>query len=119
LSDLLQYVVLILELIHVVIGVFGIPIKRMSKGASLLRSILLCWGLLVLWGLIWIVVLPLALLPFGRHVVMLFPEGHGMFAIVVLGWVPSVLVCSIGSFIIEIKNRNKTELPEKSPQTTD
>jgi hypothetical protein len=119
LSDLLQYVVLVLELIYIVIGVFGIPIRRISKGGRLLQSILLCWGLLVLWGLIWVVVLPLVLSPFGKHIVLLFPEGHGMFAIVVLGWVPSVLVCSIASFITEIKNRNRTELLEKPPQATD
>lgn len=107
-SNSLQYVVLILELIHIVIGVFGIPIRRISKRGRLLQNILLCWGLLFLWGLIWIVVFPLALSPFGKHIVMLFPEGHCAFAIVVLGWLPSVLVCSIASFIIEVKNSKKT-----------
>jgi len=84
-----------------------------------LQNILLCWGLLVLWGLIWIIALPLALSPFGKHIIMLFPEGQCMFAIVVLGWVPSVLVCSVASFIIEIRNSRKTELRDNSLETAD
>jgi small neutral amino acid transporter SnatA (MarC family) len=42
----LQIIILVLEFIHLVFGVFGIPIYRMRKGGGLFVSTLLCWGLM-------------------------------------------------------------------------
>jgi len=41
----LQVFILILEGIHFVFGVFGIPLYRMRKGAGLFAGTMLCWGL--------------------------------------------------------------------------
>lgn len=53
-----QVIILILEVIHLIFGVFGIPIYRMSKGGKLLPNILLCWGVYILWAVIWCIILP-------------------------------------------------------------
>lgn len=47
---ILQIVILVLGGIHVVFGVFGIPLYRMRNGAGLFESTLLCWGLEIIWA---------------------------------------------------------------------
>lgn len=96
-----QYLVLGLEAAHIIVGVFGIPIRRIWKGGGLFPNILLCWGLFVLWGVVWCIGLPLILSPFGNDIVLLFPESYAVAAILVVGLLPCTLICSIAFGIIE------------------
>ena len=101
----MQIVILILEGIHLVFGVFGIPIYRMRKGAGLLGSILLCWGLHIIWGLVWCLILPAIVVPFSKAVFLMFPEVTGLPFIVVFSWLPSLLVCTIAYGIVDLLKR--------------
>lgn len=109
-NGVLQIAVIIAEGVHLVLGVFGVAIYRIYKGGDLFSSILLCWGLCILLGVIWCIVLPVVLLPFGKEVVLLFPEAIGAPALVFAGWIPCVLVCAIASGVITVvKRREKSE----------
>jgi len=96
----LQIVILILEGIHLVFGVFAIPIYRMRKGKGLFGSILLCWGLEIIWAFTWCLILPAVVSPFGKEFCLLFPEAIGVGFVVVLGCIPSVFVCTIAYGIV-------------------
>ena len=85
---------------HIIFGVFAIPIYRICKGGGLFKSIILCWGLYILWGVVWCVLLPAIMLRFSDEALMLFPESIGVPAIILTGFIPSALVCSIAYAIV-------------------
>ena len=109
-----QIIILILEGIHLVFGVFGIPIQRMRKGGGLFGSILLCWGLYIIWGLVWCLILPAIVSPFSKAVFLMFPEVTGLPFIVVFGCLPSVLVCTIAHGIVRpLKRRSPSQATDE------
>lgn len=103
----LQVIVLILQLVHLIVGVFGIPVYKIYKGGNLISNILLCWGLYVLWAVAWCVILPALFLPLGKNIYSLFPEAVGVGLIVFLGWIPSVICFAFAYAIIKIVAVNK------------
>ena len=112
----MQTIILILEFIHIILGVFGIPIYRMSRGGKLFSNFLLCWGLYIFWAIFWCILLPLIcsiILPLilehpNKHVFSLFPEATGVPGIIFIGWIPSIIVCSIAYIVIyTIKKRKR------------
>ncbi len=104
----LQIIILILEGIHLVFGVFGIPIYRMRKGGGLFGNVLLCWGLYIIWAFTWCVILPLIVRLFSKELCLLFPEAIGVPFVVVLGCIPSVFVCTIAYGIVHPIKRDST-----------
>lgn len=103
-----QIIILILEGIHLVFGVFGISIQRMRNGGGLFGSILLCWGLEIAWAFTWSVILPVIVYPFSKEAHLLFPEATGVPFIVVFGGIPSTLVCTIAYGIVHPIERKTT-----------
>ena len=113
----LQIVILILELLHIVFGVFAIPIYRMHKGGSVFVNTLLCWGLWIVWAFTWCIILPAAIYPYNPEMLKLFPEAIGVPPLVILAWAPSLLVCSIAHGIISvIKRQSKPTTADQAPQ---
>ena len=110
----MQAIIIILEFIHIVFGVFAIPIYRMWKGGTLDTNILLCWGLYILWAFIWCVILPVLCLQFSKELFFLFPESYGVVAIVFVGWIPSIFICSIAYAIIAVIKKRKCTLKVSS-----
>ena len=111
-NGILQVVILAAQGIHLVFGVFGVAIYRMYKGGGLLSSILLCWGLYIVWAVVWCIVLPAAALYFSKEIFLLFPEVIGVPVIVFAGWLPCMLVCSIACGVISMVRPGKK--PEAS-----
>lgn len=108
----LQIIILILESIHLALGVFGIPIYRMYKGGGLFVSTMLCWGLEIIWAFTWCVILPAIVSPYSKEVFLLFPDAIGVFPIAVLGCIPSVFVCTIAYGIVHpIRRRSTSRMP--------
>lgn len=113
----LQIIILMLECVHLVLGVFGIPIYRISRGGSVFVSTLLCWGLWIVWAFTWCVILPAAVCLWSREVIRYFPEAIGLPPLILLAWVPSLLICSIARAIISvIKRRSKSGAAGQTPQ---
>jgi len=106
-NGILHVVILAVQGIHLVLGVFGVAIYRIYKGGGLFSNILLCWGLCILWAIIWCIALPIVFLPFGKGIVLLFPEAIGVPVIVFTGWLPCVLVCVIARAVRAIVNRGQ------------
>jgi hypothetical protein len=67
-----------------------------------LTSILLCWGLNILWAFIWCIILPGIALHWSHDLFMKFPEAIGVFPIIITGWLPSLVVCTVAYAIIRI-----------------
>ena len=115
----LQIIILIFEAIHIVLGVFAIPIYRMYKGGSLLINTLLCWGLWIIWAFTWCVILLGIVYPYSRETLKFFPEAIGVPAIIVMGWVPSLLVCLLACGIISvIKRESRSGAADRAPGQT-
>jgi hypothetical protein len=113
----LQIIVLILELVHLVFGVFGIPIYRMYKGGGVFVSTLLCWGLYIIWAFTWCVILPAIVYPYSKEVFGLFPDAIRVPFIIVLGCVPSLLVCSIAYGVIRAtRPERKAQINNGGPE---
>lgn len=121
-DNLLQIIILVVQIIHIVFGVFGISIYRMAKGGGLFGNIGLCWGLMFFWGIIWCVILPAIFLPLGKEIFLMFPDAQGVPVILFIGWIPSFVVCTSAYTVIFLykkgmsfyKKRNKDETPDKS-----
>lgn len=111
-NGILQVVVIAAELVHLVLGVFGVAIYRIYKGGGLFSNILLCWGLCIVWAAVWCILLPVVFLPFSKEIFLLFPEAIGVPALVFVGWLPCVLVCAITHVIIATVRQGKK--PEAS-----
>jgi amino acid transporter len=117
----LQVIILILEGLCLISIVFGIPVYRIYKGGKPLPNILLCWGLSILWAITWCVVLPYISisLSLSKEIFLLFPEATGVPAIIILGWLPGTLVCSIAYIIVTlVKNERKLKTSKKSIEQT-
>lgn len=102
----LQTVIHILELTHIVLGVFVPPVYRITRGGRLAPNIGLGWGLVILWGVIWCMVLP-ALFTQNKEIFVLFPESHGMIALLLTGWLPSAVVCAGAYAVIVLMRKRK------------
>jgi hypothetical protein len=115
----LQIVISTLELIHVVFGVFAIPIYRIYKGGSVFVSTLLCWVLWIVWAFAWCVILPAAVYPYNREMLKFFPEAIGVPGLIILAWVPSLLVCLLARGVISaIKRESKSGTADRASQQT-
>lgn len=113
---MLQIMILIPQGIHLFIS-FGIPIYRMWKGGNLLLNTFLNYVLLVLWAITWCVMLPAFVLYFSKDIFRMFPEAIGVGAIIYIGWIHSLVVCSIAYAIIRIAKtwRSKSYKMEINP----
>lgn len=96
----MQVIIIILEVVHIVLGVPAMPIYRVYKGRGLFISALLCWGLWILWAFTWCVILPALVYPRSKEAFVLFPGAIGVPFVIVLGWVPSLTACLIAHGIV-------------------
>jgi hypothetical protein len=110
-DNILQILILIPEGIHLFIINFGFPIFLLWKGGKLLTSILLCWGLHIIWAIIWCVILPGIASNVSHDLALKFPEAIGVFPIILTGWLPSVVVCTLAYAIIKIIKSRRSEFP--------
>ena len=101
-DDTLQTMVLIPQGIHIVILNFGLPIYLMWRGRNALIGIVSCWGLFILWAIIWCIVLPMIALQFSKDLFLKFPDAIGVLPTIIFGWFPSIIVCLPAYFIIKI-----------------
>jgi len=99
-DNVLQILILIPQGIHLFIVNFGLPIYLLWKGGKLLTSILWCWGHIILWAIIWSIILPAIALHWSHDLFMKFPEAIGVFPIIAMGWLHSLVVCTVAYAII-------------------
>ena len=108
-DNILQIVILILQGIHLFIINFGFPIYRLWKGGKLLTSIFLCWGLLIIWAIIWCVILPGIASNMSHDLALKFPEAIGVLPIIVMGGISGLVVCTVAYAIIKTIKSKKEE----------
>ena len=111
-DNILQILILILQGIHLFIINFGFPIYRLWKGGTLLTSIFLCWGLLIIWAIIWCVILPGIASNVSHDLALKFPEAIGVFPIIGMGGIPSFFVCTIAYGIIKTIKQGRSKSPD-------
>ena len=78
---------------------------------------LLCWGLSVIWAFTWCVVLPAVVLPYSKETLRFFPEAIGVPAIMVMGWVPSLLVCLLACLWYNLRDQTSEQIRSRRPHT--
>ena len=80
----------------------GYPFVRIVRVGNFKKGVLLTWGCLVLYGLLWGMIIPFGLLAIDPNtedfVVKVFPEFAALTFIVNLlfGWITGMLVSSVG-----------------------
>ena len=109
-DKILQFMILIPQGIHLFTN-FGIPIYRIWKGGNLLINILLSYGLFVLWATTWCVILPAIALYFSEDLFRMFPEAIGVGAIICIGWIYSLVICSVAYAIIKMARKWRSKSP--------
>lgn len=101
-------------------------IVRTVRTRSILKGGLFAYGMLVTWGVLFCLLVPgiLVAITGDKGVWELFPEGPGLVAIVVLGWIYGFLLAAIttGVYAVVVRSTTttrNTDLPAGSNQSSD
>ena len=98
----MQEFILTLEFIHIILGVLLPLTIRIYKGKNFGITILIGWGLIIIWGITWLTLLPMILSPFvSDEILLMFPEAIGGPFILLFGWIQSIALCLAGLMIVE------------------
>ena len=112
---ILQTIIIVFESIHFFVGVLGIPVRRILKGGDWFLNSALCWVLYILWGVVWIIVIPIGVSSFSRELPLLFPEGPALVAVVAFGWIPSFAICLVARITYSIVHQMKKRRTRNRP----
>jgi hypothetical protein len=75
----------------------GLPIRRIATTGRFWSSFFHMWAGLVIWTILFCLIIPL-LISFAfpqKHVFEHFPDGNGIAAMLVIGWLPCLILCSV------------------------
>jgi len=76
--------------------VLGLPIKRLITSGRFWPSFLRMWLYLFIWSLLFCFIIPLVITgAFHMDAFKHFPEGRGIPAMLMIGWLPCLILCSI------------------------
>ncbi len=97
------------------------PFRRVVRGGSLIRALMICWVLLIFWFLVFGLALPLLASQidreFGRAVFRWVPDGTDVGAVMVMGWFPAAIVVFIAAGVRRIAQRSHTRGQTAEPAT--
>ena len=87
--------------------VVGIPFWFVFRGLKFVKVVFLTWVLFILYSFVFSVVLPGIVYKFSSSIaIKCFPESIVIFPVILLGWIPSIIICLLGTALREfIKNR--------------
>jgi hypothetical protein len=77
--------------------VLGLRIRRIAVGGYFWSSFFRMWMGMVIWALLFCLIIP-SIIAFAfhtKHVFEHFPEGPGVVAAFMIGWLPCLILCSL------------------------
>jgi len=99
---LIDAVSLAVQLTAMIIAM-GLPVRRIITTGRFLTPFLLMWLSLILWAFLFCLIIPLLIFTafHEKHVFEYFPDMRGIVAAVMIGWLPSLVLCSV-AFLIRV-----------------
>ena len=90
----------------------GFPIWRLATTGRFWPSFLPMWLFVFIWALLFCMIIPLSIsFVFQENVFERFPDGRGIPAMLMIGWLPCLILCSITwvirTFWIQYRSRSK------------